>query len=341
LIVAGNTGGGNINVGNIVSAYSGGRDGFVARMSASLSVSAEDRLTYYGGTSEDLITGVSIQNDRVFVTGTSKGNLPSLNQIATIDGFVAEIDPISGGTPWSRRFTGKDGIVAPSAIAVDTAGASVLDRLGLPTGTLNVADSTRLDAISSIRTGDQLMVRRSLNGQTTTITVQDGDTLTTLADRMKRTLGSQADVRVVTVEGGRRLEIKPATDRNVIELVAGPEGKDALKALGLTEGVLRVTVTEKGGKIVPADGRSPIFGLRMNTKINLDNLVEMRHAAAELAGAISELHSVYRELKDASTPAAVKAAEAARASGKQQVPLYLQKQIANYTEGLNRLTGAS
>ncbi len=341
LIVAGNTGGGNINVGNIVSAYSGGRDGFVARMSASLSVSAEDRLTYYGGTSEDLITGVSIQNDRVFVTGTSKGNLPSLNQIATIDGFVAEIDPISGGTPWSRRFTGKDGIVAPSAIAVDTAGASVLDRLGLPTGTLNVADSTRLDAISSIRTGDQLMVRRSLNGQTTTITVQDGDTLTTLADRMKRTLGSQADVRVVTVEGGRRLEIKPATDRNVIELVAGPEGKDALKALGLTEGVLRVTVTEKGGKIVPADGRSPIFGLRMNTKINLDNLVEMRHAAAELAGAISELHSVYRELKDASTPAAVKRAEAARAAGNQQVPLYLQKQIANYQRGLDKLTGVS
>jgi len=198
LIVAGNTGGGNINVGNIVSAYSGGRDGFVARMSASLSVSAEDRLTYYGGTSEDLITGVSIQNDRVFVTGTSKGNLPSLNQIATIDGFVAEIDPVSGGTPWSRRFTGKDGIVAPSAIAVDTAGASVLDRLGLPTGTLNVADSTRLDAISSIRTGDQLQVRRSLNGQTTTITVKEGDTLTTLADRMKRALGSQADVRVMT-----------------------------------------------------------------------------------------------------------------------------------------------
>ena len=186
-----------------------------------------------------------------------------------------------------------------------------------------------------------MQVRRSLNGQTTTITVKEGDTLTTLADRMKRALGSQADVRVMTVEGGRRLQIKPASDGNVIELVAGPKGKDALQALGLKEGVLRVTDIEKGGKIVPADGGKPIFGLRMNTKINLDNLVEMRHAAAELAGAISELHSVYRELKDASTPAAVKAAEAARAAGKQQVPLYLQKQIANYTEGLNRLTGAS
>jgi hypothetical protein len=47
---------------------------------------------------------------------------------------------------------------------------------------------------------------------------------------------------------------------------------------------------------------------------------------------------VYRELREASTPASVKAAEAARAAGKSQVPAYLQKQIANYTEGLNRLT---
>lgn len=338
LIVAGNTGGASIDVNNTVRAYSGGRDGFVARMSASLSGVVDDRLTYYGGTAEDVITGVSIQNDRVFVTGTSKGDLPSMNKVGTIDGFVAEVDPVTGDTPWSRRFTGKDGFVSPSAIAVDTAGASVLDRLGLPTGTLNVADSIRLDAVSSIRTGDQLKVRRSLNGPTTTITVKEGDTLTTLADRMKTALGSQADVRVMTVDGGRRLEIKPATDRGVFELIAGPEGKDALRALGLTEGVLRATDTDKSGKILPADGRSPIFGLKMNPKINLDNPAEMRHAAAELAGAVSQLHTVYRELREASTPASVKAAEAARAAGKSQVPAYLQKQIANYTEGLNRLT---
>jgi hypothetical protein len=338
LIVAGNTGGASIDVNNTVRAYSGGRDGFVARMSASLSGVVDDRLTYYGGTAEDVITGVSIQNDRVFVTGTSKGDLPSMNKVGTIDGFVAEVDPVTGSTPWSRRFTGKDGFVSPSAIAVDTAGASVLDRLGLPTGTLNVADSIRLDAVSSIRTGDQLKVRRSLNGPTTTITVKEGDTLTTLADRMKKALGSQADVRVMTVDGGRRLQIKPATDRGVFELIAGPEGKDALRALGLTEGVLRATDTDKSGKILPADGRSPIFGLKMNPKINLDNPAEMRHAAAELAGAVSQLHTVYRELREASTPASVKAAEAARAAGKSQVPAYLQKQIANYTEGLNRLT---
>ena len=338
LIVAGNTGGASIDVNNTVRAYSGGRDGFVARMSASLIGVVDDRLTYYGGTAEDVITGVSIQNDRVFVTGTSKGDLPSMNKVGTIDGFVAEVDPVTGDTPWSRRFTGKDGFVSPSAIAVDTAGASVLDRLGLPTGTLNVADSIRLDAVSSIRTGDQLKVRRSLNGPTTTITVKEGDTLTTLADRMKTALGSQADVRVMTVDGGRRLQIKPATDRGVFELIAGPEGKDALRALGLTEGVLRATDIGKGGKILPADGRSPIFGLKMNPKINLDNPAEMRHAAAELAGAVSQLHTVYRELREASTPASVKAAEAARAAGKSQVPAYLQKQIANYTEGLNRLT---
>lgn len=340
VIVAGNAYNGELDVGNVVSPYSGGQDGFVARLSGSLNPSGQDRLTYFGGEGEDTITGVSIQDNRVFVTGTSKGALPSLDKIGTVDGFVAEIDPVTGDTPWSRRFSGKDGFASPSAIAVDTGGASILDRLGLPSGALNVADSIRLDAVSSIRTGDQLKVRSRLNGPTTTITVQEGDTLTTLADRMKRALGSQADVRVMTVDGGRRLQVKPATERNVIELVAGPAGKDALKALGLPEGVLRSTNIARGGKIVPGDGGAPIYGLKMNSKINLDDESEVNHAAAELAGAINVVRSAYRELRDASTPAAVKAAEAAKASGKSQVPAYLQKQIANYQEALAKLSGS-
>ena len=340
IIVVGNAYSGDLDISHVNNAYSGGKDGFVARLSASLNPSGQDRLTYFGGEGEDAITGVSIQDDRVFVTGTSKAAIPSLDKIGTVDGFVAEIDPVTGDTPWSRRFSGKDGFVSPSAIAVDTSGASILDRLGLPSGTLNVADSIRLDAVSSIRTGDQLKVRSRLNGPTTTITVQDGDTLTTLADRMKRAFGSQADVRVMTVDGGRRLQVKPATQRNVIELVAGPEGKDALKALGLTEGVLRTTNIAKGGKIVPGDGGYPIFGLKMNAKINLDNEVEINHAAAELAGAVNVMRSAYRELKDAATPAAVKAAEEAKAAGKTQVPAYMQKQIANYQEALAKLTGS-
>jgi hypothetical protein len=340
VIVAGNAFSGDLDAGNVVRAYSGGQDGFVARLSASLTPSGQDRLTYFGGAGEDAITGVSIQNDRVFVTGTSKADLPSLNKIGTIDGFVAEIDPVNGNTPWARRFSGKDGFVSPSAIAVDTGGASVLDRLGLPTGTLNVADSIRLDAVSSIRTGDQLKVRSRLNGPETTITVKDGDTLTTLAERMKRAFGSQADVRVMTVDGGRRLQVKPATQRNVIELVAGPDGKDALKALGLPEGVLRSTSIAKGGKIIPGDGGNPIFGLKMNGKINLENEAEVNHAAAELAGAVNVVRSAYRELRDAATPAAVKAAEAAKLSGKEQVPAYLQRRISNYQDALAKLTGS-
>ena len=340
LIVAGNTWSGDLDAGNVVRDYSGGQDGFVARLNASLNRSGQERLTYYGGEGEDTITGVSIKDDRVFVTGTSKAALPSLDKIGTVDGFVAEIDPVTGDTPWARRFSGKDGYIAPSAIAVDTAGASVLDRLGLPTGALNVADSTRLDAVSSIRTGDQLKVRARLNGPTTTITVQEGDTLTTLADRMKRAFGGQADVRVMTVDGGRRLQVKPLTQRNVIELVAGPDGKDALKALGLTEGVLRSTSIGKSGVITPGDGGYPIYGLKMNPKINLDDPEQINHAAAEIAGAINVIRSTYRALKDAATPAAVKAAQEAKLSGKEAVPAYMQKQIANYQEALAKLTGS-
>ncbi|MFM1960157.1 MAG: hypothetical protein RL588_1674 [Pseudomonadota bacterium] len=337
LVVAGNTWSGDLDAGNVVRDYSGGKDGFVARLSASLNPSGQDRLTYFGGAGEDTVTGVAIKADRVFLTGTSKADLPSLAKIGTVDGFVAEIDPTNGDIGWSRRFSGKDGFVAPSAIAVDTGGASVLDRLGLPTGAVNVADSIRLDAVSSVRVGDQLQVRGRLNGQKTTITVLEGDTLTTLAERMGRALAGQADVRVMTVDGGKRLQVRPLTARNVVELIAGPEGKDALKGLGLPEGVLRNTTVAKGGKLAPADGGYPIYGLKLNGKINLENSAEIGHAAAELAAAITVIRSAYRDLKDAATPASVKAAQAAPTAA---VPAYMQKQIANYQEALAKLTGS-
>jgi hypothetical protein len=337
IIVAGNSGGEALDAGNVVRAYSGGQDGFVARLSTSLNPSGRDRLSYFGGAGDDTVTGVAIQGDRVFLTGTSKAALPSLDKIGTIDGFVAEIDPANGDIGWSRRFSGKDGYVSPSAIAVDTGGASILDRLGLPTGPVNVADSLRLDAVSSVRVGDQFQVRGRLNGQKTTITVKEGDTLTTLAERMTRAFGGQADVRVMSVDGGKRLQVRPLTARNVVELVAGPEGRDALRGLGLPEGVLRNTTIARGGKLAPADGGYPIYGLKLNGKINLDDTREINHAAAELAAAITVVRTAYRELKDAATPASVKAAQAAPAGA---VPAYMQRQIANYQDALAKLTGS-
>lgn len=336
LIVAGNTWSPDLDAGSVVRSYSGGQDGFVARLSSTLNPSGQDRLTFFGGSGEDTVTAVSIRDDRVFLTGSSKSDLPSLDKIGTVDGFVAEIDPVTGDIPWSRRFSGKDGFATPSAIAVASTGASILDRLGLPTGAVNTADSLRVDAVSSVRAGDQFQVRGRLGGQKTTITVQEGDTLTSLAERMGRALAGQADVRVMTVDGGKRLQVRPLTARNVVELIAGPEGKDALKGLGLPEGVLRTTTVAKGGKLAPADGGYPIYGLKLNGKINLDDAAEIGHAAAELAAAITVVRSAYRDLKDAATPAAVKAAQAAPTGA---VPAYMQKQIVNYQQALSKLTG--
>jgi hypothetical protein len=167
--------------------------------------------------------------------------------------------------------------------------------------------------------------------------VLEGDTLATFADRMRRVLGGQADVRVMTVDGGKRLQVRPLTNRNLVELVSGPDGKDALKSLGLPEGVIRGTTVARGGKLAPGDGGYPIYGLKMNGKINLDDTGEINHAAAELAGAITVLRTAYRELRDAATPGTVKAAQAA---GGGTVPAYLKKQISNYQDALSKLTGS-
>jgi hypothetical protein len=89
--------------------------------------------------------------------------------------------------------------------------------------------------------------------------------------------------------------------------------------------------------MAPADGGYPIFGLKLNGKINLENAAEIGHSAAELAAAITVVRSAYRDLKDAATPSAVKAAQSAPAAA---VPAYMQKQIANYQEALAKLTGS-
>jgi hypothetical protein len=337
IVVAGNTYSGDLDAGSVTRAYSGGQDAFIARLSTSLNASGQDRLTFFGGQGDDTATGMAIANDRVFLTGTTKTDLPSLAAIGKVDGFLAQINPTNGDIEWSRRFSGKDGYVAPSAIAVNAGGASVLDRLGLPTGAVNTGDSLRLDAISSVRVGDQFQVRTRLNGPMTTLTVLEGDTLATFADRMRRVLGGQADVRVMTVDGGKRLQVRPLTNRNLVELVSGPDGKDALKSLGLPEGVIRGTTVARGGKLAPGDGGYPIYGLKMNGKINLDDTGEINHAAAELAGAITVLRTAYRELRDAATPGTVKAAQAA---GGGTVPAYLKKQISNYQDALSKLTGS-
>lgn len=338
VIIAGSTKNGGLDAGDVTRALSGGTDAFVAQVSADLTPTAGDSLAYYGGSGDDKVTGLAVSDGKVFLLGQAGSDLPDQAAVGKKDGFLTQIDVAAGTVEWSRRFTGKDGYATPTAIAADSVGASVLDRIGLPQGTLSGVGSQQITALTSIRAGDQFQVRAGEGSPAKTVTIDANETLETLANKVRRASSYQAKVEIVTVDGTRRLKVTPVNPRSTLEFFEGKSGKDALSLLGVSEGVVRSTTTNKDGKTVPADGGGQIFGLKMDKDLKLDTANDVSHTLAELATAMGVIRDAYKELKDLATPASVKNAEKAKTAAG-QAPAYLTNQIANYQAALDRLTG--
>lgn len=337
LVIAGSAGGDSLSAGVTTRAYTAGLDAFAARISADLSAGAGDRVAYYGGSGDDKVAGLAVSEGRVYLTGQAGSDLPDLDAKGKKDGFLTELDLDTGTVGFTRRFTGKDGYATPTAIAVDTSGASALDRLGLPKGTMDMTDAVQLSAVSAVRPGDQFQVKGGNGGTFKTITIEAGETMESLVAKLRRGLNYQADISVVTSDGQRKLQIKPQNPRNILEFAAGKAGKDALSLLGIPEGVVRATVIGKDGKTTVADGKGVFYGLGIDKEMNLNNAEEIAHTKAELASALNVIRTAYKDLKEAATPEAQKKAEKAKATG--TVPVYLTNQIANYQAALDRLNG--
>ncbi|HEX7885695.1 MAG TPA: hypothetical protein VF474_06935 [Phenylobacterium sp.] len=335
VVIAGSTSNAALSVGSITKANAGGVDAFAARIPKDLS--GGGTLAYYGGAGDDRATALSVANGQVYVAGSAGTDLPGQDPVGKKDGFLAQINIATGAADWSRRFTGKEGYATPGSIAVDASGASSLDRLGLPKGTLDMTDSQRITAASSLRAGEQFTVR-SGTGRPQTITIESADTLNTLANKIKRATGFQAKVAVTSSGGIRKLTVTPLNARTIIEFGAGKVNKDALEFLGIPEGIVRNTVVNDKGASEPADGKGQIFGLGLEADLNLDSALEIAHAAADVSTAMGAIRKAYKDLVAQATPqSAQTAAASAAVTGK--VPAYLQDQIANYQAALARLGG--
>jgi len=335
LVVAGTTSNGALSAGAIKNAASGGSDAFVAQISADLSTQPTDAIAYYGGAGDDRATSLAVSGNQVFIAGIAGTDLPNQPVVGKQDGFLASIDMSTGQATWSRRFTGKDGVDAPTAIAAAPTGASVLDRLGLPSGTLTTTDSQELVAQSSLRPGDQFTLTGG-GGLPKTVTIDPGETFETLIQKINRASGFEATASVFhNLDGTKQLKIVPTYGSITVQVGPGPVGKDALQTLGLSEGTINLTQVVKG-KVVPADGGSKIYGLGLSQNLNLNDPTQITHTLASVATAMGNVRTAYRDLTNAENPPP---ANAGNANG--AVPTYLQNQIANLQAGLARLTGGS
>jgi hypothetical protein len=339
VVIAGTTSNGALSAGTVTRVASGGTDAFAATISADLSSSSSDAIAYYGGTGNDTATSLAVSNGKVWIAGSAGADLPGEPAVGTKDGYLANLNVATGSIDWSQRFTGNDNMAAPTSIAVASTGASVLDRLGLPSGTLSLADSQQLTARSSLRAGDQFTVKPG-DGVAKTITIDPGETLATLATKIQRASGFEATVTVGTSATGQQaLHIVPANSRMTVEIGAGTANKDALAILGIPEGVVRSTTVNAAGSTVPGDGKSQLYGLGLSSTLNLSDPAQISHALAQVSAAMGIVRSAYQGLVTAASPKPAASTAVNNGSASGPVPQYLTDQIANLQAGLARLTG--
>jgi hypothetical protein len=333
ITLGGSTRNAALAAGTVTAAHAGGLDAFAATLSADLGPAGGDAVAYFGGSGDDRATGLAVSGGKAWLTGEAGADLPGLAAVGTRDGFLVSLDVATGATDFARRFTGRDGYAAPTAIAAAPAGASILDQLGLPQGTINAAASAELTANSSLRAGDEFYIRTREGGPLTAVTIGAHDTLEDLALKVQRATGFSVSALVMTIDGERQLQIKPLNQRSTVELVAGRPGRDALAPLGLDPGVVRNTTTVKG-KTVSADGGGEVYGLGLPNDLSLATPEAAKAAMAKLSDVMATIRAAYRDLLAAATP---KSAQAPTGP----VPAYLKSQIANYQAALDRLTAGT
>ena len=333
IVVGGSTRNGALNAGTTTAAASGDMDAFAARLSSDLSSQPTDAVAYYGGSGYDKATGFAVAGGKAWLTGWTSSDLPGLAPVGTKDGFVVGLDVAAGAVGYSTRFTAKDGLDVPTSIAVAPGGASILDQLGLPQGVVDAPQSKLLIDNTALRPGDTFFVKSREGGQANKVTIDATETLDTLATKIQRAAGFAATVTKSTVKGQRSLMIKPQTHTSTVELVAGPAGHDALASLGLSASVIH-NAAYVNGRTVSADGKGAVYGLHLDSNINLNTPAAVKNAMSELNTAMSNVRTAYRDLQTAATPKP----PATNPTANGPVPAYLTAQIANYQAALNRLT---
>jgi hypothetical protein len=145
----------------------------------------------------------------------------------------------------------------------------------------------------------------------------------------------EVTVTSMTLNGQTQLQLTPANDRQTFELLPGPDGRDALQSLGLTEGMVRNTVVDKTKGVIPADKGPQTYGLHLNSKLDLASPTDIKAALDGITNAITTVRAVYADLKQAATPQTPGSTATQGA-----VPAYLQAQIADYSAALARLSGS-
>jgi hypothetical protein len=331
LYVAGAVGADRLTVANTARGAVAGREGLVARNDAGLVSNALDRASYLGSAQDDAVSALAIVGGDVYAAGVAGGVLAGSGSAGAKQGFLARLGD-DGRAEWTRTFTSAGGVVTLTGLAVDPNGASALDILGLPRGSIAGADSTALVDRSALRAGDEFRIGAE-GRRLTTIRIGEHDTLGGLAAAITRAIGAAGRAEIVRESGVERVRISPR-DGKAVRIEPGRQGHDALAALGFAQGVVSVNGAGRGAL--------KTYGLGLIAQeLKLDSEAAIKKTKAELSAAISIVRQAYDALLNphAKEPSEAEKALEARRQAAGAANEYYTAKLANYQAALARLSG--
>jgi hypothetical protein len=340
IYVSGTTSNTALNAGgaaSVANASSGGTDAFVFALTDSGSGVSADHVSYVGTSAADQAGGVTVASDgTVYLTGTTKGTFAGQTRSAanTSNAFVAAL-AADGSVTWTRQYGGADGQSAGAAVAIDPTGASVLDALGLPRGTLDLNQSVDLASSTTLRTGDFFQIQiQGAATRTATISIENGETMDSLALKISSALGFAGSAKATYANGGKALKIS-VNPGITATLIAGPADFDALARLGISPGTISNASSSSNSSATTATGAAAkVFGLGFSGKpLDISTATDAGAARAQLLNVLSSIRNAYRTTNTPASPASTTAAQTGGAA-----PAYLTARLASYQTALSALT---
>jgi hypothetical protein len=273
---------------SIATAHGGGSDGFVMKIADSGTTASADFISYVGTSGNDSVTGVAVAGGAVYVSGSTNGSLSGGVVPTSTNGYVAKLDA-TGARVWAHQYEGTKGATSARAISVDAQGGSVLDKLGLPRGSIKFDETRLITAASTVRAGDHFYIKVN-GGQAFKVTVSATDTMRSLTTRINSVMLLKGEA-VLTRSGGDGIKIT-AREGNKIELLRGSDGLDALAGLGLQPTVLDNTKDTE----VAADAEKKdinVFSLDLDPKSAITDKTVAKTLALQLSTAMQVIQNAY------------------------------------------------
>ena len=343
IYVSGTTSNANLTAGgsaSIAAASTGGKDSFVFNLTDNGASASANHVTYVGTSATDQGGAVTVGPDgTVYLTGTTLGTFSGQSRnVQNVNNAFASAIGSDGSIRWTRQFGGQDGQSTGNGVAIDPSGSSVLDALGLPRGTIALDQSVDLTSQTTLRAGASFKIKiqgaTAAATRTTTITIDQGETLNSLSTKINAQLGSigKASVNYVANAAGLNILVNPG---NTIQLISGPDDFDALGRLGIAPGMLTAPASGKSASTSSINGNTTAYGLGFAGTLNISTKTGADLARSQLLTVLSSLQSTYQTTNKPAAPPAMPGNTSGTASS------YTTSQLASYNLALSMMQGSS